>query len=520
MVFLFMLGGSVILGILAMVGLKMNKWEPITSILWIVSIGLFMLFWKSRGVVRINWLERVIVFGVIFLVLNFRLTTFPGGVWTDEVENSLAGKNLLIKMVEEKKFVPFSPEATGHPALSLIVNGLATQTIGRSIMALRLPEVLAAAISVVVFFGLINELFGKKAAILATVLYGSSYWLVSLSRIGYDAAYFWLIETLALLNLARFWKKGETRYLVLVSFWLGLGLYTYLAFRTLAIGVGIIALVVVLKKDNHLAVAAGRLLAMGYIFGLIVAPLFFYARRNPEVVFGRANDVSMFNKKFDGIDRIRMVEENTIKTIGMLFWKGDPNLRHNIAQRPVINFIEGLLFLSGLVIALKNKQYFLIETIVVLGVISVASGIFTYEPPYIIQPHSLRTLGLLPLIYLMVAVAFNEIVKRISWKWVVLLVFIGGIINLKSYFGTKITGQIADAFQAKQTKTARLLAENCGTNPAISRSLISQPHLNFFAPDCKYSVFEKGKEANWYYLNQSDFGEMADKSRATEIKFE
>jgi hypothetical protein len=44
--------------------------------------------------------------------------------------------------------------------------------------------------------------------------------------------------------------------------------------------------------------------------------------------------------------------------------------------------------------------------------------------------------------------------------------------------------------------------------------------LSFFAPGCEYTVFEKGRGANWYYLNQSDFEEIEDKSRVTEIKFE
>ena len=76
--------------------------------------------------------------------------------------------------------------------------------------------------------------------------------------------------------------------------------------------------------------------------------------------------------------------------------------------------------------------------------VSALNGILTYEPPYIIQPHSLRMLGMLPIIYLVVAKALEKIDKP---KLLAALTVIIVLVNSWWYFGTKPTQQLLDAFQ-------------------------------------------------------------------------
>jgi hypothetical protein len=509
------------LGLFSAINFKFNNYGWFNTGVWIVAIIIFLLIFcvNKLSLNRKSVFLGVILWTSIFAVLSYKLSEFPGGIWTDEVETTLAGEGLIKEMIDRKIFIPFSPEATGHPALSLLINGFSSILIGKNTLALKFPAVVTACFSIVAFFFLLKEFFNENISTVGAFVFGFSYWFISFGRMGYDAAYFWLIEVLVILNLVKFWKWKEKKFLLLTCFWLGIGMYTYLAFRTLAIGIGIMSFFLVLRMKKNVGEKIKILFLAGFVFGLIVSPLFFYARRNPEIVFGRSNDVSVFNKKFNDINRIKMIKENSIKTMGMFFWRGDPNLRHNIAQRPVLNLFEGLLFIVGLVIVLIKRQYFLVGMVVILGGISAANGIFTYEPPFIIQPHSLRTLGLLPLVYLIITVTFVEIKKRTDWKWIIVLVLICGIINLKNYFGTKITKEIYDAFQTDQTRTALLVAKNCQSAAIISRSLISKPHLNFLAPGCNYQTFNGEQKTGLLILNESDYQLAVEKEKAINISY-
>ena len=449
-------------------------------------------------------------------ILVYRLGSYPGGVWTDEVETTLAGGRLLDKTLAEKRFVPFSPEATGHPAGSLLINGISWRLLGGNETALRLPAILAASLATVVFYFLLADSYGKAIAIAGSSFFGGSYWLISLARIGYDAAYFWLVEVLILLNLYRFWKNNENKNLVGVVFWLGWGVYTYLAFRVIGIGVIIVITGMIIGRGGGKLAMIKRWAMAIFLLGVIVTPLAFYARRNPETVFGRANDVSIFNHKFDGqINRLAMIAENSAKTLGIFFWQVDPNHRHNIAQRPVLNTVESVLLVAGIMVMIKRKKYFWLTTILVLGGISAASGIFTYEPPYKIQPHSLRILGLMPLVYLAIAEGLTILTKKNWVLGLILAVSVG--INWKSYFGAEMTKEVYESFQGDQTRAAKMVAENCGQKIALSASLISKPHLDFFAPGCGYETFRKEEAVEKYLLNKSDFEEFG--GQAIEISY-
>lgn len=101
----------------------------------------------------------------------------------------------------------------------------------------------------------------------------------------------------------------------------------------------------------------------------------------------------------------------------------------------------------------------------------------------------------------------------------VVIVLVSGVINFKSYFGTKVTKEMYDAFQTSQTRTARLVAKTCGSVPLISGSLISEPHLEFFAPGCDYQVFDGTQKSGWLVLNESDYQATDNKEKTTEVSY-
>jgi hypothetical protein len=121
----------------------------------------------------------------------------------------------------------------------------------------------------------------------------------------------------------------------------------------------------------------------------------------------------------------------------------------------------------------------------------------TYEPPYVIQPHSLRTLGLLPVIFVLISVAIEKIKNKIV---IFVIVFFVSMINLFNYFGTKDSRKLAEAFQRDMTEAAILVRDSCGEIPLVSNSLVSKVHIDFFAKDCKYEIFNNEGNYNRRYL--------------------
>lgn len=505
---------------------KRERYGPETTLLWLSAIGMWMTaIWpKRQRKIKMPKRTSVFVFLIFWIIIGlvwiYRLDIFPSGIWTDEIEISVAGKNLWKEMIKKKCFLSFTPEATGHPGLTSILTAWGLKTWGDNQWGLRMPSVVFGWLAIIPLYLLVRKKMGEKTATIVSAMYGLSYWQLSLVRIAYEAGYFWFFFNWCLWILFSFHRDKKSYSLVWLGICCGLGLYTYQAFRIIFFGfVALVAISLFCFQREKRLKGIFQLSLLVLSFGMVISPFFFYWRHYPETVFGRANDVSVFNKKFNNVDRFGMIKENTFKALGMFFWEKDPNLRHNIGQRPVLNLVEGLLLVAGVVILTKKRHYFWLSTIIILGLISAASGIFTYEPPYIIQPHSLRTLGLLPLVYIVIAFALEKMLIKIDFRLVVLLCFFSGVVNLKSYFGTKITKGIYESFQTGQTVAAKILSKNCSLNTAVSRSLINDPHINFLAPGCNYKIYSKGQNAELFLLNESDFEEIVDKQKAVKISF-
>ena len=453
----------------------------------------------------------------------YRINTIPIGVWTDEIEISMAGKGALDSMMDTKNFIPFTPEATGHPGLTAILTGMGINVFGKTIMGLRFPSVLFGALGALAFYYLLREKFSMTTSFLVSLLFSSSYWHLSLSRLAYEASFYWFFQVLCLIFLIRFLKYKSIKYLSLVGLFAGLGIYTYLAFRIFAIGlIFVILLSSLIQKIKPSKIILG-LIIFSVSLGAVISPIFIYSRQWPEQIYQRSSDLSVFNPKFDSINRVQMIADNSLKTLMMLGIKGDPNYRHNPAQKPVLDFLTFVLLIWGTIQLFKKKDYSMIAIIAIVGAISAANGVFTYEPPYITQPHSLRTLGIMPLLYLTIAYAFDFLKTKLKTKpipFLLILVIIG--INLYTYFNVPVTPALADATQYNFTQVSLIAAKSCDKALVISPSLINQTHYNFFASKCKYTKYDKTitSETAFFILDSNDSQILQEKGSTNYVTVE
>src|ERR1019366_7430254 len=86
---------------------------------------------------------------------------------------------------------------------------------------------------------------------------------------------------------------------------------------------------------------AAGLFALSTVVALY--PLAAYAVSHPDMVTNRMEQVSVFESASPAHD----IAKNIWKTVGMLYWNGDTNWRHNYAASPEVFWPVALLMTLG-----------------------------------------------------------------------------------------------------------------------------------------------------------------------------
>ena len=212
---------------------------------------------------------------------------------------------------------------------------------------------------------------------------------------------------------------GKTVFWIFSGIALGLGAYTYIAFRFVPL---IILLVLAYKYFiQKSAVFKIKFVKRGVAIFLIAmlltaTPFLIYSIFHPFDFFGRASSVSIFNPALWQGGFIKTTLSSVVKTLGMFNFAGDNNWRHNLSGAPMLNFWVGLLMLWGLLITIinfKKTKYFLILVgffVMMIPAMLTAEGV----------PHALRAIGTIPFIYLLVALPFKYFFHAIQSRKMVL----------------------------------------------------------------------------------------------------
>ena len=286
----------------------------------------------------------------------------------------------------------------------------------------------------------------ELVALLSSFFLATSFWHINFSRIGFRAimvpfflvwSFFFLYRMLRALEEKAGSIKPEL-FSVIGGVLFGLGFHTYISYRlSPLLLISPFLLGWVQYKKGAAKKCTPCLLAL-FLFAALVAalPMGYYFLQHPEDFVGRAGQVSAFAAEYP----LRIVSMNIIKTIGMFFWHGDYNWRHNLAGEPQLWWPVSILLLVGLIIALKRvltnpkhemlnpKQipstqipnpksfgtrvsspyFFLLLWLLIMSVPAIISseGI----------PHALRTIGMIPPTMILAAIGFVWIAQFIN-KW-------------------------------------------------------------------------------------------------------
>jgi 4-amino-4-deoxy-L-arabinose transferase-like glycosyltransferase len=269
---------------------------------------------------------------------TWRLTTTPPGLYPDEAMN---GSNAL-EALRTHQFQLFYPENNGREGLFVNVQALGLAMIGvREPWVLRFPAALFGIATVAGLFFLVRELWQRDdIALLASFFLATSFWHITLSRVGFRAitAPFFLVW--ALYFFLRSMRQGPLLAAIAGVFF-GLGFYSYIAYR----GMPLLLLLFIpfFRPTPHFRRATALFVSTAFV---VAAPIGWYFVQHPSDFFGRTTQVAV---KTPG-----ELATNAAKTIRMLDFEGDANWRHNVPGRPEVFWPVGICFWAGVALGISE----------------------------------------------------------------------------------------------------------------------------------------------------------------------
>ncbi|HEY4477178.1 MAG TPA: glycosyltransferase family 39 protein [Candidatus Paceibacterota bacterium] len=344
----------------------------------------------------------IFILGVAVFFRFFNLETIPPGLFPDEAMNG----NNAYEALHTGNFKVFYRENNGREGLFINMQALSMAVFGNTAYALRFVSALFGVLTVLALYFFARGYTGnERLAFIASFLVATSFWHVNFSRIGFRAitAPFYLTAGLAFLYYAWNRRDDATHTKAILSsvaggILFGLGFHSYIAYRIAPL-ILIPPLLLFLKnarEDRSRCVLC--FLALFLFFALIATvPIVLYFAQNPQDFLGRTSQISIFASGHP----FTQFASNTAKTIGMFFFAGDFNPRHNLAGSPELWWPVSILFIIGIFESLRRRYAlpFFWFLIMMLPVALSSEGV----------PHALRAIILIPPTFFFAAVGLEYI---------------------------------------------------------------------------------------------------------------
>ena len=369
-----------------------------------------------------RWLPLLLILGAAAFLRFYHLSELPPGLHYDEAANGI----LSAEITAGRSFPLFIGSYTGKETLYFYLAAGWMKLLGVSVWSLRFTSAVLGLLTVCVTFCLGRELFAGQdetlrsgVALFATVLIAANFWHVAVSRYGFRAISQPLTQAATLLFLLKGARSGKWRHLALGGLFCGLTAYTYLASRIvpLALVPWVVGLWLAHRGERKIT---ARFLLFGLVAALVAAPLFLYFIHHPEAFGTRMGQVSLLNPALNQGDVWRTLWHAVGAAFGMFTVRGDLQARFGLVGRPVFDPVIGFFFYLGLLTSLYRAVRGPRPTERV-----VAISMLLWLPLLLIPnilggkqvPHSLRAIGVLPLLFYFPALGIVTALRLPRLRW-------------------------------------------------------------------------------------------------------
>lgn len=413
--------------------------------------------------------QKFLLVGIILLAIFFRyyqIAKMPGGLFPDEAANGLD-----INLMQQGQLQPFYERGNGREALFFYMEWGSAALFGKGPWQAHIVSAFVGVLSVILCFLVTKRLFSFRPesanfdsndpkikiqnrravniALLAAFLMAVSTWHIVLSRTAFRAILIPLFTSLTFYLLMVTYESSRRERsrpfpakTLLFAFLTGasfaLGFYTYIAYRIMAPILFMVLAWPLLAaiKNRELKPTIKKYLwpaiSLLVAFVIFIYPIAKYFYTHPGSFVGRAGQVSIFNPNLYTINGIQLtgkpplfdainvaIEVFKTQFLGF-FTHGDLNWRSNISGLPFLSPLVSPFFGVGLALMLyfairyffapaKKSgwwQYFLLSGWffgMILPVVTTAEGI----------PHGLRSIGVIPAVFIIAAWAMYELAQKV-----------------------------------------------------------------------------------------------------------
>lgn len=407
----------------------------------------------------------------VFLLLAFlgaaalrfpALERFPPGGFFDELQNILVAESIL-----KGRWPVFVADASQMPALYFYPVAAAIGVFGKTLASVRGVSALCGAAAIPVFYLLARRFFRREAAAAAAIFFLGCRWHLNFSRIGFNGIVSPLMELLTLLALVKALETGRRLHWILFGAGVAVGLQTYYAFNLFPAVFAASIVAFACRLGVRAFPSEARKIIPGLALSVATAvvvllPLAIFAFKSPQVFFQRAGTVAIWNPAH-GLKMPDALFLNIRTHLLMFNFHGDGNPRHNIPDAPLLTSIEGVLLAFGLGCALGRGFRWPRPVWLVWFAVMLLPGILTIE-----APQAYRTIGVIPVLFLLIAEGLQTIVGLASGRTRFSPAILGALValalatsawNAVLYFEIQVRERVCwRAFDGDHREIARFLA--------------------------------------------------------------
>jgi len=464
-------------------------------------IGIVFMILRGQSIrkfLRNHLVDVGIVFTLFilaFAIRIYKIDVITPGMWGDEVGYAKIGERL----VDAKKFVPFSDDLFAPPTPFLYLIGFTVKTLGRSMVTVRLWGVIFGALGVSALYILLCSIFTRRFALMGSALILVLYHHMIISRFAYEMTAGVFFEILTLLFLYESWKTKRAEHLLASALTIAGALYTYLAFRTHAIVIFVIVVLIIWKIKQSTKDKLTNLAIFCIVLFIALVPWFSFSIRHPDHVMARAKAISVFHQNLPASEVMKEIWGSTKLSLGMFLVTGDPNPRQNPSMQTSMYDLSvvGMSIVGCIYLFKKNKPIAL--ALLILMIPSFVNDIFSIEliPEFHYygtgHPSATRTLGLIPLMMVLCTFGYYAIDRALElfcgFPGKTRVFILGSIVGISMYFNwvwyfqqppSKYLYNANMVRMIDAANFANLAAKNGEKTIALSKSLLNDQRVDYF----------------------------------------
>ncbi len=259
---------------------------------WLLSIGFVIGGAWQRSGIGLASRQNILLAGAGLFVLAYLFRGFTPEYYPvifsgDEASSGNVGVNILAGTFNN----PFAMGWFSFPGLYFFIPAGSIMLFGQTLSALRIPSILAGALTVGFTYVTARAMYGKQTGLLSALLLAGFQVHINFSRMGLSNIWDGLFFITVIGAVWYAWEHEDRNAFLLAGFGLGLSQYFYVTSRALFVLIPIWLLIVSLFERKKFKRLLPGILIMAMAAFVVVLPLAWFYAHHPREFLAPMNRV-------------------------------------------------------------------------------------------------------------------------------------------------------------------------------------------------------------------------------------